>query len=103
MQDFSENSATVPVADTAAHSLYSDLSIPHSVLSLIPFNLAVEYFILPVKLTEFGQLEALMAYPCDAEVLQTMQMYTGLFIRPREVSKEQLLSIETKITSHEKG
>jgi hypothetical protein len=74
-------------------ALCSDLIIPHSVLSLIPFPLALNYFILPLRIARNGHLEALMANPHDAEVLQAIQMHTGRLIRAREVDKEHLLKL----------
>jgi hypothetical protein len=74
-------------------TLYSDLIIPHSVLSLIPFTLALKYHILPLRIAHNGHLEALIANPHDADVIQTMQMHTGRLIRGHEVDKEQLLKL----------
>jgi type IV pilus assembly protein PilB len=75
---------------------FEALSIPHSILSLIPYNLAIEYFILPFGIDEHGRIQALMAYPGDAETLQHVQLHTGVCVRPVEVPKETLLALIAK-------
>jgi type IV pilus assembly protein PilB len=72
------------------------MSIPHSILSIIPYNLAIEYFVLPFGIDEHGRIQALMAYPGDADTLQRIQLLTGSCFRPVEVSKDTLLPLITK-------
>jgi type IV pilus assembly protein PilB len=91
-------SATINIAipnNTSFESLEA-MSIPHSILSIIPYNLAVEYFVLPFGIDEHGRIQALMAYPGDADTLQRIQFLTGSCIRPVEVSKDTLLPLITK-------
>jgi hypothetical protein len=70
---------------------FEGMSIPHSILSIIPYDLAIEYFVLPFGVDEHGRIQALMAYPGDAEALQCLQLHTGACIRPVEVPKDALV------------
>ncbi len=42
-----------------------ELSVPHSVLSVIPYNIAVEYTVLPFNIDDSGRLEVAMEYLAD--------------------------------------
>lgn len=77
-------------------SRFEKISIAHSVLSLVPYHLAVEYLILPIAQDDKGRMQALMASPDDAGMLQTIQMLTGLLIRPVKAPKEELLKLIQK-------
>ena len=69
------------------------LSISHSILTLIPYNIAVEYFALPFAIDLKGRLETLMAFPHDTGTIQRLQMYTGKLIKPISVEKDALLQL----------
>ena len=94
----STNTLKNTAATTEKNSIesFEGLSIPHSILSVIPYNLAIEYFVLPYGIDEHGRIQALMAYPGDAETLQHVQLHTGVCIRPVEVPKDALLPLITK-------
>ena len=66
-------------------------SIPRSVLALIPYQVAIEYFVLPVGIDDCGRIHVLMAYPGDSRTLQAVQIVAGRTVRPRSCAKEQLL------------
>jgi type IV pilus assembly protein PilB len=78
------------------------LSISHSILSILPYHIAVEYFALPLNIDSKGRLEALMAYPGHVETLQALQMYTGMAIKPVSGAKEFVLSMIAKHYGAEK-
>jgi len=88
-----QENVAMSFANGMTSTVYSDLSIPHSVLSLIPFTLALNYHILPLRIAQNGHLEALMANPYDIDAIQTVQMHTGRLIRAYEVDKEHLLKL----------
>lgn len=69
------------------------LSISHSVIALIPYNIAVEYLALPFSIDKRGCLETLMASPCDTGIIQKLQMYTGRLIKPIPAEKEAVLQL----------
>ena len=87
-----------PTASTPREIVTSwhSLSIGHSVLSIIPYSLAIEYFVLPIRYDNSGRLEVLMAYPHDAEVLQAVQLSVGAVVRPYGVPKAELLPLIKK-------
>jgi type IV pilus assembly protein PilB len=78
------------------------VSISHSILSILPYHMAVEYFALPLNIDSCGRLEALMAYPGHVETLQALQMYTGMTIKPIPAAKEFVLSMIAKHYGAEK-
>ncbi|MBD3422076.1 MAG: type II secretion system protein GspE [Chitinivibrionales bacterium] len=77
-------------------SQYESISISHSVLSLTPYQVAIEYFTLPVSVDEKGRVQALMAYPHDVETLQNVQLVLGKPVRPVEATKDQVLKLINK-------
>jgi type II secretory ATPase GspE/PulE/Tfp pilus assembly ATPase PilB-like protein len=79
-----------------AGSHFEEMVIPHSILSHIPYALALDNFLLPFGVDEKGRIEALMAYPGDTKTLQRIQQYTGKLIRPIAVPKEKLLRLIAK-------
>jgi type IV pilus assembly protein PilB len=85
---------SLAVSEALAH--LDQLSIPHSILSRIPYHLAVEYFILPHGIDSIGRLEVLMAYPFDVETLQSIQLHTNALLRPTKVPKDILLKLIAK-------
>jgi type IV pilus assembly protein PilB len=76
-----------------------ELSISHSILSLVPYNLAIQYQALPVNIDSKGRLELLMTDPYHVESIQILQMYTGKQIKPSSVKKENIL----KLIAHHYG
>jgi len=86
-------------SDLKAQQLFEEFekkSISHSILSKIPYHLAVEYFILPYGIDTQGRILALMAYPHQAEALQSIQLYTGALIRPKKIAKDELIKLIAK-------
>jgi type IV pilus assembly protein PilB len=82
--------------DATLADQFSAISIPHSILSLVPYNIAIEYFVLPYSIDEKGRIQALMAYPGDVPTRQHIQLHTGVCIRPTAISKDALLRLITK-------
>jgi type IV pilus assembly protein PilB len=80
----------------------SSVSISHSILSILPYHMAVEYFVLPLSIDSKGRLEALMAYPHHAENLQVLQMYTGMTVKGIGADKEFVLSMIAKHYGNDK-
>lgn len=81
---------------TSQTDMFDNMSVSHSVLSLVPFAMAIEYFAIPYKIDEHNRLEMLMAYPHDATGLQTLQMVSGHLIKPVPVERERLLQLIKK-------
>lgn len=71
-------------------------SIPNTVLKLVSYQVAIEYFVLPIALDDYGRIEMLRAYPHDSELLQKIQLITGAVVRPRTIDKEQILKLIAK-------
>lgn len=86
---------TLPTQNTkdTVYEQYCGISISNSVLSRIPYHVAIENFILPIAVDERGRIEALMAYPENAEMVQAVQGYTNSCIKPTGVAKETLLKL----------
>jgi hypothetical protein len=79
-----ENSIELkPVQGTVSN--LDSVSISHSILSILPYHIAIEYFALPLNIDSCSRLEALMAYPGHVE---TLQMYIGMTIKPISGAKE---------------
>ncbi len=78
---------------------FQSRSISNSVLSKVPYELAVEYGVLPFNIEENGNICVLAASPYDFSALQTIQMHTGYTIVPSPAPKEQLL----KLIAHHYG
>jgi len=75
---------------------FEAISIPHSILSLIPYNTAMEYFALPYSVDEHGRLSVIMAFGNDALTLQQVQLCTGHIIRPLVLDKEFVVRLIAK-------
>ncbi len=75
---------------------FNDLSISNSVLTQIPYHVAIEYFVLPYAVDEKGRVECLMAYPHDVDMIQAIQLHTQSFIKPKEIDKDSLLKLISK-------
>jgi type IV pilus assembly protein PilB len=75
---------------------FETLSIPHSVLSQIPYTVAIEYFVMPYGVDSKGRIEVLMAYPHDCETIQNIQLHCGACIKPQPIAKETLLKLISK-------
>jgi hypothetical protein len=71
-------SAIRTIETIKTEEVFSSVSISHSVLSILPYHMAVEYFSLPLGVNNRGRLEMLMAYPYYVEILQVLQMFTGM-------------------------
>jgi len=96
-----EQTLTTP-AITVSDDLFSTIlntTISHSVLSLLPYSLAVEHFALPLGFDNKGRLQVLMAYPSDPELLQKIQFHTGKTVRPKAMGRDQVL----KLIAHHYG
>jgi hypothetical protein len=88
-----EQTLTTP-AKTVSDDLFSTIlntTISHSVLSLLPYSLAVEHFALPLGFDNKGRLLVLMAYPSDPDLLQKVQFHTGKMVRPKALGRDQVL------------
>ena len=72
------------------------LSIPHSVLFVVPYEMAIEYFVLPYAVDETGRISALMAYPNEVEVLKAVQLVTNAPLKPTAVPKDIILKLIRK-------
>jgi type IV pilus assembly protein PilB len=90
-----QSSLTAIVMDERVEA-FEGLSIPHSILSIVPYGLAMEHFVLPVGYDDIGRIQALMAYPGDAETLQRVQLHAGACVRPTRVDKDALVRIIAK-------
>lgn len=73
--------------------LLPELSISHSILSIIPYNLAIEYLVLPTGIDKKGRLEVLMVHPDDPDAYQKLQMYTAKLLKPKKIDRDSLLKL----------
>jgi type IV pilus assembly protein PilB len=73
-----------------------ELSISHSILSLIPYNLAIEYFAIPYNIDSKGRLEVFMVSPENPDILQKLQLFTGRLLKPNKTNRENLLKLISK-------
>lgn len=78
------------------NSFLQELSISHSILSLIPYNLAIEYFAIPYNIDSKGRLEVFMASPENPNILQKLQLFTGKLIKPKKTNRDNLLKLISK-------
>ncbi len=81
------------ISDKKLYDHFERISISHSVLSLIPYTIAIEYFVLPYSVDDKGRVEALMAYPHDSDMIQAIQLHTGQCIRPKAIGKDYILKL----------
>lgn len=72
------------------------LHVPHSVLSVIPYPVAIEYFALPYGIDESGRIEMLMAYPYDIDSIQALGVHADALIKPRAVKKDEIMRLIAK-------
>lgn len=84
------------ITDEQLYEQLEGISISHSVLSHIPYAIAIEYFVLPYSVDEKGRIEVLMAYPHDAEMIQAVQLHTKVCIKPTQMGKDRLLKLIAK-------
>lgn len=75
------------------HQQFEPLSIPHSILKRIPYQLAIEFAVLPFGIDDRGRLEVLMASPQQPRLLQAVQMHVGGLIKPRPMDKGALVRL----------
>jgi type IV pilus assembly protein PilB len=73
-----------------------EASIPHSVLSLIPYDIAIEYSVLPTGVDGQGRLEVVMEYAADIDALQKLQVLLGRCVRPGNLERTAVLSLIDK-------
>jgi type IV pilus assembly protein PilB len=73
-----------------------ELPIPHSVLSLIPYSIAVEYSVLPFNVDEKGRLEVAIEYGTDFDALQKLQTALGACVKPHNLDRMTVLSLIDK-------
>jgi type IV pilus assembly protein PilB len=89
--------ATVPITMQATDSPLAgklrEITIPHSVLSLVPYDLAVEYSALPFGVDESGRIEAAMECGPDLDALQKLQMALGRTIKVTNMPREAVMSL----------
>jgi len=94
------DSLITPVSTTKDNTeRYFDISISHSILSFLPYNLAIEHLALPLNVDSSGKLEIIMVCPHDITTIQVLQIFTGMKIKPKECKKEQIL----KLIAHHYG
>jgi type IV pilus assembly protein PilB len=86
------NSIAPPAAAAAGQSTI-DLRVAHSLLELVPYQVAVEVIAIPRGFDEKGRLEVLMASTGDHRALQLLQMHTGKLIRPVFTSKDIVMQL----------
>ncbi len=91
-----ETENKIILSDKELFSKFERISISHSVLCRIPYNIAIEYFVMPFSVDEKGRVEVLMAYPHDAEMIQAIQMHTGVCIKPLSIGKDYILKLIAK-------
>ena len=72
---------------------FETISITHSILYRIPYAIAIEYIVLPYGIDKKGRIEVLMAYPHDTAMIQAVQLHTGVCIKPRAISKDNILKL----------
>ncbi len=75
---------------------FGNMSIPHSILQRIPYQVAIDYFVLPYAVDDAGRIEALMAYPSDPEHRQCIQMHAGAPVRGKSIDRDALLTLIAK-------
>jgi len=86
--------ATAPPAGLSEK--LKELSIPHSILSLISYDIAVEYSVLPFNVDDKGRLELAMASEMDVDRLQKLQMVLGRCVKPHHLDRAAVLALIDK-------
>jgi type IV pilus assembly protein PilB len=71
-------------------------SIPHSTLSLIPYDNAIEYSVLPYAFDSQGRLETAMDLSSDIDRLQKLQTVLGYAVKPRQLDRANILLLIAK-------
>jgi type IV pilus assembly protein PilB len=79
-----------PVLDRLKES-----SIPHSVLSLIPYDIAIEYSVMPFGVDGQGRLEVAMESG-DIDSLQKLQTVLGRTIKPHDMPRDAVMTLIAK-------
>lgn len=88
-----QNSSSTFSEEIIGEPPVTELSVSHSILSIIPYNLAVEYLTFPYDIDSRGRLEVRMVCPEDTESLQKLQMYTGKLLKPVKTDRNTLLKL----------
>ena len=74
----------------------SSLSLPHSLLSLIPYDLAIEYSVLPFGLDAKDRLDVAMDFAGNIDRLQKLQTVLGRVVKPVQLDRANVLSLVAK-------
>ncbi|HAJ80576.1 MAG TPA: type II secretion system protein GspE [Fibrobacteres bacterium] len=82
--------------DTQMAEQFSTISIPHSILSIVSYNIAMEHFSLPYSMDEKGRLRVILAKGFSAETIQTIQLCIGYSIRPTTLDKADVVKLIAK-------
>lgn len=93
---------TTAAEQTTVHdkTMAKDITVSRSLLSLLPYQMAIECVAIPQRFDAKGRLEVLMTTPVDHNVLQLLQMHTKKTVRPLPALREEVLrSIEANYGS----
>jgi type IV pilus assembly protein PilB len=72
---------------------FKEISISNSILSSLPYHVAIAFTAIPVAFDNKGRLEIAIANPFEFEALQIIQMHTGIKIRLRQLDKDSILHL----------
>ncbi|MGA2506128.1 MAG: GspE/PulE family protein [Chitinispirillaceae bacterium] len=102
-----ETSSRISLQNGLADKL-KELSIPHSVLSLIPYDIAIEYSVLPFVVDEQGRVEAAIDFESDMDRLQKLQTVLGRSVKPHNMQRDAVMTLigkhyGTQIRAKEQG
>ncbi len=86
----------VKAGNAPSAEAFEAVSIPHSILSLVPYNTAMEISRCRTSVDEHGRLRVVMAFGNDALILQQLQLCTGRIIRPTVLDKDAVLRLIAK-------
>jgi type IV pilus assembly protein PilB len=78
------------------------ITVAHSVLSLVPYQAAIEFGAMPLRFDNKGRLEVAMAMPGDHAALEILQMHAGKQIRPIAVAQETVVKLIARNYGHER-
>jgi type IV pilus assembly protein PilB len=73
-----------------------ELSIPHSILSLISYEIAVEYAVLPFSTDDKNRLEVAIANDVGLECLQNLQTVLGRCVKPLYLERTMVFALIDK-------
>ncbi|MBN1575030.1 MAG: type II/IV secretion system protein [Chitinispirillaceae bacterium] len=76
-----------------AGSSAGEVRIAHSLLAMVPYQVAVEVIAIPRGFDEKGRLEVVMTASGGHRALQLLQMHTGRLIKPVVAEKEIVLQM----------